>query len=617
MRNGPSVRLARPPLFVLAFVPAFAFVPLAAHSQTPVLKEAVVTSARSAMAITESLADVSVIDRAELERSGAMSLTDLLMRQQGIDISANGGPGSIAGAFVRGASTAQLLVLIDGQRIGSSTSGGATWSSIPLGQIERIEILRGPASSLYGADAIGGVVQIFTRRGEGEPRVDAEVGYGSYHTSRLQVGASGASGPLRFSVRAGEERSRGFNAVRNPQAFGYNPDRDGFKSVNVGGQLGFTVAPGHDLELQFLENRIDSQYDGGANFNQRNKFTLRTASLASVNRFTENWTSRLRFGETADLGEDISAFGNSTFNTKQRQYSWQNDVRLGIAHAQLAFERREEAVSGSTRYPVTERDTNAVVAVLRASPGLHLMQGSARIDDSSQFGRKTTGSVGYGYRFAPGWRASATAGTAFRAPTFADLYFPSFDNPNLRPERSRNAEGGLYYESAGVQTSVVYYRNQVEDLIVFTGACPLAGRPFGCPINVNRALLRGYSGSARIKLSQAFALRGTVDFAEPVDRDTGKVLPRRSEQRATMGLDYLAGGITYTADVIGVGRRFDDAANNRRMGGFALLDLGATYRVDRRWSVFARWNNVLNKTYELAADYARPGSNIFVGVRYQ
>ena len=196
MQRRIFVRFARLSLFVLACGTV-----TAAFSQTPVLKEAVVTSARSALAITESLADVSVIDRAELERSGAMSLPDLLMRQQGIDVSANGGPGSVAGVFVRGASNAQLLVLLDGQRIGSSTSGGATWSSIPLGQIERIEILRGPASSLYGADAIGGVVQIFTRRGEGQPRVDAEVGYGSYHTSRVQVGASGVSGPLRFSVR--------------------------------------------------------------------------------------------------------------------------------------------------------------------------------------------------------------------------------------------------------------------------------------------------------------------------------------------------------------------------------------------------------------------------------
>jgi vitamin B12 transporter len=586
-------------------------------SAATALPEVVVTGSRTPTPLTESLADVSVVTRQQLETAGQSSLVDVLRRLRGIEFTTNGGPGSVTALSLRGSSNPQVLVLIDGQRVGSSTAGGASWSAIPVEHIERVEILRGPASSLYGADAIGGVVQIFTRQGDGPMRFSAEGGVGSYDTWRIGAGVSGSADRLRYSVRAGREDSGGFNAIRNPAAFGFNPDRDGYRAENASGQLGFTLARGQELGVQYLENRIKSQYDTSPSFDDRTTTTLRAGALTSTTQILANWTSRLRFGETADLTENRSEFGTSRFDTKQRQYAWQNDFTFGAAKLQLAAERREERVISDTLFSTNQRDTNSGVAVLQWTPGRHLFQASGRHDDSNQFGGRTTGALAYGYRLGGGWRATVSFGTAFRAPTFNDLYFPGFDNPNLAPEKARNAEAGLYYDHHRGAASAVYYRNRVEDLIAFSGVCPLPGRPFGCPVNVNRALLEGVSLSAQALLSAAWVVRGTLDIAEPKDRGTGNVLPRRAQQYGGAAVDYTRGALRLTTELVASGRRFDNVANTQRMGGYSLWNIVASYQLTRQWSVFARWNNVFDKQYELASNFATPGSNVFIGVRCQ
>ena len=192
-----------------------------------------VTATRGSQPVTDLLADVTVIGRDEIARAGVQSLTELLQRQPGVEIVQNGGPGSVSGVFLRGANRGQTLVLIDGMRVASSTAGATTLEAIPLDQIERIEVLRGPASSLYGADAIGGVIQVFTRRGTQDLAANLSAGYGTYATSTITGGISGSVGPLRFSVQGGATKSAGFNAIVNPSNFSFNDDRDGYQSSNV------------------------------------------------------------------------------------------------------------------------------------------------------------------------------------------------------------------------------------------------------------------------------------------------------------------------------------------------------------------------------------------------
>ncbi len=468
-----------------------------------------VTASRNPQPIAELLADLTVISSEELLRSGAQSLAEVLQRQPGVEITVNGGPGSTSGAFLRGANRGQTLVLIDGLRVGSSSVGATSLEAIPLDQIERIEILRGPASSLYGADAIGGVIQVFTKQAEGSafvPSVGA--GYGTYDTRNGSAGLRGALGPLRFSVQAGGTRSAGYNAIVNPENFSYNDDRDGYAAQNVGLNAVLPWAAGQELAVQYFQNRLNNQYDGGPGFDDRTITTLEAWSVASRNRLHERWLSTLTAGEGSDDSLSQTGFGDYPFKTTQRQYTWQNDFTLPAGALSVILERRDEHLDTDAGFAVTDRTTNSATGVYQFRYDAFAVQANLRHDHSSQYGGKTTGGLALGYTFSPAWRVTAGYSTGFKAPSFNDLYYPFFSNPDLQPETSRNTEAAVYWTAArgGVrwEARAVGYHNQVDELIVFQ-----CDADFNCvPRNVARATLEGVTlgldvawGDTRVKAS--------------------------------------------------------------------------------------------------------------------
>lgn len=606
-------RLAAPPsrLLLVALVLVAEFGEPQAQTGALPLESLVVTAARSPQPRSELVADVTVIDAEEIARAGAQSLAELLRRVPGTEIIMNGGPGSTSGVFLRGANSNQTLVLIDGLRVGSSTTGTAALEAIPLAAIDHIEILRGPASNLYGADAIGGVIQVFTRQGGEAFAAHADAGYGSYRTGAVSGGASGGMGAWRFALDAGHKQSAGFNAIVNPDNFSFNDDRDGYRDDHASGSVAYRFAPEQESSARFLKSRLNAQFDGGPGFDDRTITTVESYSLASRNRLASFWTSRLEAGETGDRSDSQTGFGPSRFRTRQRLYAWQSDFTLPRGALALARERREERVTGDAAFALTSRDTNALVAVYRLADGPQALQLNLRRDDSTQFGVRTTGAVAYAYGFAPGWRASASYGTAFKAPTFNDLYYPGFSNPDLKPETARNAEVSVRYASDTIAAGIVAYRNRVRDLIVFQ--CDAA---FNCaPENVADATLQGATLDLRVYRG-ATVLSASIDLQRPEDDASGHLLPRRARRHAALALAHPVGALRLGAELIASSARFDDAANTRRMGGYALLNLVAEYPVDSRWTAFARLNNALDKRYELAADYRTPGANVFAGVRW-
>ncbi|HYQ98692.1 MAG TPA: TonB-dependent receptor, partial [Casimicrobiaceae bacterium] len=424
-------------------VAACAFVPAPCAAQAPTKLEPVaVTAARDAQPIADVLADVTVIGPDEIARAGVQSLAELLQRQPGVEIVQNGGPGSVSGVFLRGANRGQTLVLIDGVRIASASAGATSLEAIPLDQVERIEILRGPASSLYGADAIGGVVQVFTRRGRGAFAANASAGYGTYRTWEANAGASGSEGGLQYAVQAGGKASRGFNTIANPDNFLYNPDRDGASNQSVSASLGYEIAADQALNAQYLRSRLDNQFDGGPGYDDRTITVAEAWQVASRNRLAASWVSRFSYGEGIDRSRTETAFGTSTFDTTQRQLAWQNDFALPRGLLSAGYERREERLATDQGFATTSRDTNSLFGVYRVALDGHALQANLRYDDSSQYGAKTTGAIAYAYRFTPAWRITAGYSTGFKPPSFNDLYYPGFSNPNLEPETSRNVEAG-------------------------------------------------------------------------------------------------------------------------------------------------------------------------------
>ena len=596
----------------------------AAYAEDQQLDPIVVTATRQATRTNELTSDVSVITREEINQAGESTLAQLLARQAGVQYVANGGTGSNSGVFIRGAATNQSIVLIDGQRIGSATTGSAALSRIPLDQIERIEILRGPASSLYGADAIGGVIQIFTRSGEGPARVNARTGYGSYNTTDSSVGIAGDTDLVSYSVQAGYANTDGFNAISNRKNLFYNRDQDGYYNRNLSASFAVRPAKGQELGVNVLVSNGTNQYDAndfsalGAAKNYSSDQNLGTYSIYSRNRLSQAWNSTVRLGRSTDDTRDYAGnVRDSKFRTDMNLLSWQNDIKLPVGEALLAYEYLKQMVSGTTDYAVTERTINSFLAGWNGNIEQHRVQLSLRRDDNSQFGDKTTGSASYGYQFTPEWRAHVSYGTAFRAPTFNELYFPKSSffaggDPNLKPETEKNTEIGVNWEQGSHRASAVVYNNELTDLIEFRP-------PTFAPVNVSKALLRGATLTYDGRFSE-WAAGLALDFLDPRNEENGpnngNRLARRAEQQMSSYVSRTLGNWELRGEWQLVGNRYEDPANRVRMGGYGLVNLYADYRLERDWVFFARANNIFDKDYETASDYSTAGANVFVGVRY-
>lgn len=582
----------------------------------------VVTANRYPQHLSEVLSDTQTISSEDIARSGAGTLIDLLQKQRGIEVNRNGGPGTSSSVFIRGANGNQNIVLVDGVRIGSATSGTANWSALPLSSIDHVEIVYGPLSTMYGADAVGGVIQIFTKKGDGATRFSAFAGYGRDNTRQLEASVAGSTGgnnSFSYALTAGKEKSDGYSATK-PGNFSYNGDKDGYDKESVSGQFGYQMAKGHDVGLVFLNSKLDAQFDAGLNFDARNYNKQESISVFTKNQFLPNWTSELRYAESKDKLTAVSAAGTSgrsQFDTKQTDISWQNDILLGRDTLQLLGEYRDEDVVSSLEGLSGGRNTKSFAASYSLVRGAHLASISGRRDDSSVYGTHNTGSVAYGYRFSNALRASASYGTSFRAPSFNDLYYPGFGIPTNKPEKGRNAEIGLHYNDGQSQLSAIYYHNKITDMINYVSACPVIGwKPgYGCSTNVDKALLEGVTLAGAHKFG-AFNVSGNIDLQDPRNESLDKQLALRAKKHANFAVDYTTGRLTAGTEWQLSGKRFADLANTSTLGGYGLLNLYTTYQFARDWSVLARWNNITNKDYELSRFYATPRSNLFVGVRY-
>ncbi|MDP1976778.1 TonB-dependent receptor domain-containing protein [Undibacterium sp.] len=604
-----------------AFPSTFAFAQTAAVGAA---SSVVITAGRQTQAAKDVLADNVVITAEDIARSGAASVVDLLQQQRGIEITRNGGPGTSSSVFLRGGSNAQNVVLIDGVRIGSSTTGGATWSSIPLSQIDRIEVVYGPLSSLYGADAMGGVIQVFTKKGTGVLSPTMSAGLGSYDTHKLHAGIFGSvANNLSLSLNAAREESDGFSASKpGAGTFTYNPDKDGYKLDSFNGRLVWEISKGYELGASILHSRNDAQFDAGASKDDRSVSKLETIAVFGRGKFTDNWSAFLQYAKAADKGFTDASYGKSQIDTHQDSLSFQNDVRIGKDVLQLIAETREEkvdSVSGgipSVGINGTKRTTNSFAASYVFKHDAHLASASLRNDRSSQYGSNTTGSVAYGYRLSDALRVNASYGTSFRAPTYNELYYQGYGVATNKPEKAKNAEIGVYFEQGDTQLSAVYYQNKATDLLVSAGSkdCP-AGYSFGCARNVNKATLSGLSIGGTTRFAD-LTVRGSIDIQDPKDDTANKRLARRAKQHGTLAAEYSFANAKLGVEAIYSGDRYDDAANTKVLGSYNLLNLYATYEVAKNTTVLARWNNALNKDYELARNYATAGSNVFVGVNY-
>lgn len=603
----------------------------------------VVTATRSPEPIENLIADVTVID-GEL-RQRALNVQELLRVGGGVQLTSYGGPAATSNVLIRGANAGHTLTLIEGFRVSSALLGQTTFEGLPLAHTGRMEILRGPASALYGADALGGVVQLFAPTARPGLQVTGEAAFGQESTRQLLGGVSGGSADLTGGIVLSQDRSDGFNAT-TPGNFAFNPDRDGYRRDGVSAHLDARLAPGTQLRGIVLQNRLRSDYDDGAFPDARLDGRTELIGLKGAHELDARTELAFKVGQSTDKSENRSSFPG-TFSSRQLQYGVSASRELTrAARLQVLVERLEEKVASSSYASgaATRRTTNSIGLVFLGDIGPHLLQASVRRDHSDQYGGEDNYSLAYGYRLGAGLRAGASYATGFHAPGFNDLFFPNYGRSVIRPERSRTAELGLYWNpqaeggagnaaqradafqdaGAGWHGKVVIFRSRVRDLINFAAVCPDPAPQFafGCADNVDRARIEGISLS--IGRRQAPAQRVSsglgwylnLDFLDPRNETTGTRLARRATRQLTAGAEYGIGSMTLGADLVAASRRFDDAANLHELGGYMVFNLRAAYQLTPQWQGFATIANAGDRDYATALDYVQQGRLVMLGVRY-
>ena len=596
-------------LFARAAWPFALVLALPAHAQSPTLQPVVVSASRTQQRVQDALPATTLITRQQIEQAQTPDLPTLLRSVAGVEITQSGGAGTVSSAFLRGAESRHTLVLIDGVPVNNLNFGTASLEHLPLADVERIEVVRGNVSSLYGSAAVGGVIQIFTRQPETTPRFGASVQAGSRHYG--QAGASGSvklpSGTgLRATVEALHDG--GFNSIRQDQRPGTNPDRDPYRrqaaSIAITQDLGRDQSVGLALRDAQGRTAYDSQF-GPPEQPDVSRFRESGATLTGDFRLGDLRLRALAARSEDALDAGITAFPfffRSRSDSAQLGLDW--ELRAGH-HLTGGLEHSRQRLASDTAYNQSARTLQSARVGYTLDGERHQLQLNLRQDRYSDFGAATTWLAAYGWRLTDAWRLSASASTGFTAPTFNDLYFPFGGNAALRPERVRSAEVGLQYAVAGHELRATLFQNRFEDLI--------ASDLFFNRMNIGRARTRGVELSYQGRVLDT-DVRAALTSQDPTNLDTGARLPRRAATLAQLSLQREVQAWQWGANLRYSGARADPPF---RLGAYAVLDLTAGYKLSPQLRLLGRIENLFDRDYQTVHGYRQAGRGIFVGLAWQ
>ncbi len=615
---------AKQPLFAIAFFLGFTIPPTFADPvasgaiPTEALPTVVVTATRTARTVDETLSSVTVLDKKDIIQSGAFTVPDLLQNVSGVDFSRSGGPGELTGMSLRGTNSNHVLLLMDGIPVSATTTGAPSWEYLPLVAVDRIEVVRGPGSSLYGSSAIGGIVQIFTPRGEGPPKPEISVRFGSLATYQVNAGVTGGENGTHYSLGVGQLYTAGIDPM--DASLPHIPYGGGYRNSSLQVHLGQQFDHG-EVNLHLLRAEGRSGYDNYPNYNPPT-FTP-TPSPPTSETFLQQvvgadltlsprtfWKTKLTLGESRDDRNDVPDVGTPYYFHTRREYSaWQNDLTLSPDNLlTLGVDHEDDHVGSDTNFTLNSRGNTGVFLQDQATFGRQDVVVGVRHDDNDAFGEHSTGNINYGLRLTSRLRFIAAWGSAFRAPTFDELYYPGFSNPKLHPETSHTADVGLKGIADWGKWEIHAFRTDIGNLIA-------SNAPLYIPFNLERARIDGAEISANTRVA-GWDLSGAFTLLDPRNRDTGAILPRRSRHTLQLGAARQFGAMRAQLTVLDQGGRYDDTANTTRLSGYTLVGIGVNYALDRRWSLEGRVDNLLNTHYETAAPYQSPGCTVMVGIRY-
>ncbi|GLQ50840.1 TonB-dependent receptor domain-containing protein [Dyella flava] len=598
------------------------------------LEPVIVTATRTAITENDALASVTVITREDIERLQPTSIADLLTGLPGVSIAQTGGIGAQTSLYLRGTNADHVLVMIDGVRIGSVSSGLAALEQIPVDAIDRIELVRGPRATLYGSDAIGGVIQIFLRHGQPNGGVSPSLSVtgGSHGYVKGQAGVSGGDSHLWYNASLGGEYTGGIPGCRMGAAelgvacFVDDPNNDAYRNWNGFANFGYRWDNGTELAFDWLRSKSDAEY-AGSPYSGNDAIEEQYVYGARLSFSPlDLWKVTLSAGQSRDddatyyqgtyYGEYYPRMPTGFFDSRRNQASWQNDITLATNQLlTVGVDYDQEHIYSDTGFEQTTRGDTGTFAQYQGTFGQNEIQLSARHDHNDQFGNHNTGAAAWGYHFDQGPVLSVSYGSAFHAPTFDDLYFPAFggvptSNPDLKPETSHSAEIGLTQQLSNWNWGVNAYQTRITDLIELNSLY--------IPMNIDSARIRGVEGQFGFTLD-GWKAQTYLTWLQPKDDGglyNGNILPRRAERTAREDVDRTFGKFNVGATFFASGKRYDDAANVYRLGGYATTDFRAGYTFAPGWQVEAKLANAFNHSYETAYYYNQLGRTWYLTLRY-
>lgn len=585
----------------------------------------VVTATRTPTRVSNLVADITVIDRAQIEQAAGRSLTSLLSDVPGLQVSSHGGIGQASSVFIRGGDAKQTQLLIDGVRYGSATLGEPSFDNIPLDQIDHIEIVRGSLASLYGADAASGVVQIFTRQGRPGFAPSASVTLGSDRYYAVSAGFSGGQDNLTYSLGTSTLATAGFNATNPNVGDDYNADRDGFSQRSLTARMGYKFTDAWRLDGTLLRSNGVSKFDDGTAFSGPTPDTnldlsSSVSGLTLTGRIGADWRTVLRVSQTQDVSDGTVAFqtwNEGRFATTQTQWTWENQVATPLGSALLALEQLKQDVGASSKkYDVSSRTINALVLGLSGSSGVHDWQLSARQDNNSQFGNEATGSAGYGLKLGSDWKVAGSMGTSFVAPSFNQLYYPGYGTPGLLPQRGFNKEVSVSWAQTDREVRLTRYDNRIHNFIQTEKKSSS---------NLDGVRLSGWTLSGTIgqetSIGRVFA-SGSFDWLDAHNMADDSKLVRRADRFSTLRTGVQQGSLSYEVSVKGSDGSYDKAYDadfnpyQVRLKGYTLFGAAIRYAVAPGWSLALRLDNIGNHAYETAYGYNQARNQAFLTLSY-
>lgn len=614
MRGGTGLKTSRMlPAIALAALP---LAPVAL-ADTAMLDDVLVTATRRAISVEQALPPVVIIDRAEIERSNAIDVAELLRYHAGIEIARNGGPGQVTSAFIRGANSNHTLVLVDGVKINPGTAGGAALQNITPELVERIEIVKGPRSSLYGSEAIGGVINIITRRATAAPEFGAHLQAGRY-------GLRGAGGRVAAQgehfgagISATAVRTDGFPTFRD------SSDDRGFENDSVNAWARADLGA-FEVEASHWQAEGNTEYADFFRAPQDQDFTNRLTRLRAAWEGRE-WRSALTVARVVDHIEqgELAVDPDDFVRTERNLVDWQNDLDFlpGLELTAGLSLSREQTSGRSFGTPLedlpgagqADRDEDAAYLQAGFALGAHRFMAAGRHTDHETFGGVNTWNLEWGVPLGRDWSLAAGLGKGFRAPGTSDLY--AFGgNPALEPEISRSFDFGLQYRPhPDHELGLALFHTEIDDLIEYFDPDGFAGPLPGQNENIGDARIRGAELGWRAQLA-AWRVDTQLLLQRPEDRSSGGQLLRRAERVLTAQVVRPLGAHELGLQLLASGERRD--FGDVRLAGYVLVNLTARLQLGPRWTLRARLENLLDQDYELVDGYNSAGRGLYASLAY-